>query len=133
MAVAWVADARNWPLGRSSPRPATPSSPCHPFAIQALRQHRRQQLRLRLALGQAPTLRLRWVEPGQSLRPVELDLVFRNERGTPVNPNHASRAFARLAGVIEGVFGPGARGGRAVSVGRRAEGTWSETQPSNPT
>jgi integrase len=104
-----------------------------PFAVQALRQHRRQQFRLRLALGQAPTLRLRRVEPGQSLRPVELDLVFRNERGTPVNPNHASRAFARLAGVIEGVFGPGARGGRAVSVGRRAEGKWSETRPSNPT
>jgi integrase len=25
------------------------------------------------------------------------DLVFQTERGTPVNPNHASRAFARLA------------------------------------
>jgi integrase len=44
-----------------------------------------------------PTLWLRWVEPGQAPRPVELDLVFRTERGTPVNPNHASRAFARLA------------------------------------
>jgi len=68
-----------------------------PFAVQALRQHRRQQHRLRLALGQAPTLWLRWVEPGQPPRPVKLDLVFRTERGTPVNPNHASRAFARLA------------------------------------
>ena len=107
--------------------------------------------------------------------------MFRTERGTPVNPNHASRAFARLAasvglaahphllrhalasamaankepasiiaaqlrhadggalaqrvyihqlpqtaprlaGVIEGVFGPAARDGRAVSAGRRAEG-----------
>ena len=28
----------------------------------------------------------------------------------------------RLAGVIEGVFGPAARDGRAVSAGRRAEG-----------
>jgi hypothetical protein len=28
---------------------------------------------------------------------IPLDLVFRTERGTPVNPNHASRAFARLA------------------------------------
>jgi integrase len=37
------------------------------------------------------------VEPGRPPRPVELDLVFRTERGTPVNPNHASRAFARLA------------------------------------
>jgi site-specific recombinase XerD len=65
--------------------------------VQALRQHRRQQRRLRLALGQAPTLWLHWVEPGQAPRPVELDLVFRTERGTPVNPNHASRAFTRLA------------------------------------
>ena len=123
--------------------------------------------------------------------PVELDLVFRTERGTPVNPNHASRAFARLAasvglvahphmlrhalasamaankepasiiaaqlrhadggalaqrvyihqlpqtaprlaGVIEGVFGPAARDGRAVSAGRRAEGNRRETRPSNP-
>jgi integrase len=68
-----------------------------PFAVQALRHHRRQQHRLHLSLGQPPTLRLRWVEPGQPPRPVELDLVFRTERGTPVNPNHASRAFARLA------------------------------------
>jgi integrase len=117
--------------------------------------------------------------------------VFRTERGTPVNPNHASRAFARLAasvglvahphmlrhalasamsankepasiiaaqlrhadggalaqrvyihqlpqtaprlaGVIEGVFGLAARDGRAVSAGRRAEGKWRETRPSNP-
>ena len=29
--------------------------------------------------------------------PVQLDLVFRTERGTPINPNHASRAFAHLA------------------------------------
>jgi len=29
--------------------------------------------------------------------PVELDLVFRTERGTPVNPNHASRTFSRIA------------------------------------
>jgi integrase len=27
----------------------------------------------------------------------ELNLVFRTERGTPVNPNHASRTFTRLA------------------------------------
>jgi integrase len=31
---------------------------------------------------------------------VELDLVFRTERGTPVNPNHASRAFARMAASV---------------------------------
>jgi integrase len=163
-----------------------------PFAVQALRRHRRQQHRLRLALGQPTTLWLRWVEPGQPPHPVELDLVFRTERGTPVNPNHASRAFAhlaasagldahphllrhalasamaankepasiiaaqlrhadggalaqrvyihqlpqtapRLAGVIEGVFGPEAHAGRAVSAGRRAEGKWREPQPSSPT
>jgi Phage integrase family len=40
------------------------------------------------------------VEPGRPPRPVELDLVFRTERGTPVNPNHASRAFARLAASV---------------------------------
>jgi integrase len=157
-----------------------------PFSVQALRRHRRQQHRLRLAVGQPATVGLRWVEPGQPPRPVELDLVFRTERGTPVNPNHASRAFARLAagvglaahphllrhalasamaankepasiiaaqlrhadggalaqrvyihqlpqtaprlaGVIEGVFGPTARDGRAMSAGRRAEGKWRET------
>jgi integrase len=67
-----------------------------PFAVQALRHHRREQARLRLALGQPAIVPLRWVEPGRLPDPVELDLVFRTERGTPVNPNHASRAFARL-------------------------------------
>ena len=159
-----------------------------PFAIEALRHHRRQQARLRLACGQPQTVTLRRVEPGRPPQPIQLDLVFRTERGTPVNPNHASRAFARLAasvgldahphmlrhalasvmaaekepasiiaaqlrhadggalaqrvyihqlpqtaprlaGVIEGVFGPAARNGRAVSAGRRAEGKRRETQP----
>jgi integrase len=71
-----------------------------PFAVQALRQHRRQQARLRLACGQPQTVPLRRVEPGRPAQPVQLDLVFRTERGTPVNPNHASRAFARLAASI---------------------------------
>jgi integrase len=71
-----------------------------PFAIQALRRHRREQLRLRLAVGQSATVGLRWVEPGRPPHPVELDLVFRTERGTPVNPNHASRAFAHLAASV---------------------------------
>jgi integrase len=35
------------------------------FAVRALRRHRREQLRLRLALGQPATLWLRWVEPGR--------------------------------------------------------------------
>jgi integrase len=162
-----------------------------PFAVQALRQHRLKQARLRLACGQPQTVPLRWVEPARPPQPVQLDLVFRTERGTPVNPNHASRSFARLAasiglaahphllrhalasamaankepasiiaaqlrhtdggalaqrvyihqlpqtasrvaGVIEGVFGPAARDGRAVSAGRRVEGNRSETGASNP-
>jgi integrase len=68
--------------------------------VQALRHHRRQQARFRLALGQPATVELRYVEPGRPPRPVELDLVFRTERGTPVNPNHASRAFTRLAASV---------------------------------
>ena len=165
-----------------------------PFAVQALRQHRRQQTRWRLACGQPQTVSLRRVEPGRPPQPVQLDLVFRTERGTPVNPNHASRAFARLAasvglaahphmlrhalasamaankepasiiaaqlrhadggglaqrvyihllpqtaprvaGVIEGVFGPAARGAQVVptvSAGRRLEGNRRETGASNP-
>src|SRR5512132_4207224 len=71
-----------------------------PFAVQALRQHRLKQARLRLACGQPQTVSLRWVEPGRPPQPVQLDLVFRTERGTPVNPNHASRAFARLAASV---------------------------------
>jgi integrase len=163
-----------------------------PFAVQALRRHRRQQARLRLALRQPATVALRWVEPGRPPCVVQLDLVFRTERSTPVNPNHASRAFARLAasvglvahphmlrhalasamtankepasiiaaqlrhadggalaqrvyihqlpqtaprlaGLIEGVFGPAARATRSVSAPRRAEGNRRETRPSNPT
>jgi integrase len=71
-----------------------------PFAVQALRQHRRQQARWRLTYGQPQTVTLRRVEPGRPAQPAQLDLVFRTERGTPVNPNHASRAFARLAASI---------------------------------
>jgi integrase len=71
-----------------------------PFARQALRHHRRQQARLRLALGQPTTLPLRFIEPGRPPQLVELDLVFCTERGTPVNPNHASRTFARLAASV---------------------------------
>src|SRR6266542_7167062 len=68
-----------------------------PFAVQALRHHRHQQARLRLAGGLPATIELRWVEPGQPLQPRQLDLVFRTERGTALNPNHASRGFAKLA------------------------------------
>jgi hypothetical protein len=41
----------------------------------------------------------------------------------------------RVAGVIEGVFGPAARGAQVVptvSAGRQVEGNWSETGASNP-
>jgi integrase len=165
-----------------------------PFAVQALRQHRLKQARLRLACGQPQTVSLRGVEPGRPAQPVQLDLVFRTERGRSVNPNHASRAFARLAasiglaahphllrhalasamaankepasiiaaqlrhadggalaqrvyihqlpqtasrvaGLIEGVFGPAARGAQVmprVSAGRRVEGNRRETRASNP-
>jgi integrase len=165
-----------------------------PFAVQALRHHRRQQARLRLAGEQPQTIPLRRVEPGRPPQPVQLDLVFRTERGRPVNPNHASRAFARLAAsvgleahphmlrhalasamaankepasiiaaqlrhadggglaqrvyihqlpqtaprvakLIEGVFGPAARGAQVtptVSAGRRVEGKRRETGASNP-
>jgi len=163
-----------------------------PFAVQALRHHHIQQAHLRRAGLQPATVWLRWVEPGQSPRPRELDLVFRTERGTPLNPNHASRGFAKLAlgvgldahphmlrhalasamaankepasiiaaqlrhadghadggalaqriyihqlpqtaprvaGRIEGVFGPAARDARSVSAERRAERNRSETGP----
>jgi hypothetical protein len=39
---------------------------------------------------------------------------------------------SRVAGVIEGVFGPAARDGRAVSAARRVEGNRRGTRPSNP-
>jgi hypothetical protein len=39
---------------------------------------------------------------------------------------------SRVAGLIEGVFGPAARDGRAVSAARRVEGNRSETGASNP-
>jgi len=68
-----------------------------PFAVAALHRHRHQQRQLRLAGAQPPTITLRWVEPGQLPRPLELDLVFRTQRGTALNPNHASRGFANLA------------------------------------
>jgi integrase len=158
-----------------------------PFAVAALRRHRHQQRQLRLAGTQPPTIALRWVEPGQLPRPVELDLVFRTQRGTALNPNHASRGFAnlansvgldahphmlrhalasamaankepasiiatqlrhadggalaqrvyihqlpqtapRVAGLIEGVFGPTARDARSASAPGPADATLRETQ-----
>src|SRR6266498_2864752 len=170
-------------------RPYPPGSvtwlrPCS--AVQALREHRRQQARLRLAGHQPPTVEGRWVGPGRPGRPVGLHLVHRTERGTALNPNHASRGFAhlassvgldahpymlrhalasamaankepasiiaaqlrhadggalaqrvyihqlpqtapRVAGLIEGVFGPAGAVARSVSAERRAERRWSES------
>jgi integrase len=65
------------------------------FAVDALRDYRHVQ-------GIRAPLRLLLVQPGQAPRPVELDLLLRTERDTPVRPEHASRAFrafARGAGI----------------------------------
>jgi integrase len=72
-----------------------------PFAVQALRQHRRQQARLRLAGGQPQTVPLRWVEPGRPAQPVQLDLVFAPSgahRSTPTTPAAPSPAWPPMSG-----------------------------------
>jgi integrase len=64
------------------------------FALDALRDYEdKQDIR-------AP-LQLLLVQPGQAPRPVELDLLLRTERGTPVRPEHASRAFRAFAQAAE--------------------------------
>ncbi len=60
------------------------------FAVKALR-HYQQEQRLRTPL------RLLLVQPSQAPRSVELDLVLRTERDTPLRPEHASRAFGAFA------------------------------------
>jgi integrase len=60
------------------------------FAVDALRDY--QQLH-----RQRTPLRLLQVQPGQAPRPVELDLLLRTERDTPLRPEHASRAFRAFA------------------------------------
>jgi hypothetical protein len=58
-----------------------------PFAIQALRPHRRSQARLRLAYAHSATVGgCAGVEPGRPPRPVELDLVFHTERAHRSTP-----------------------------------------------
>lgn len=67
------------------------------FAVHALRDYQQAQRQR----TRAP-LRLMVVQPGQAPRPVELDLLLRTERGSPVRPEHASRefrAFAQAAGI----------------------------------
>jgi integrase len=60
------------------------------FAVDALRDYRQKQ-------GQRTLLPLLFVEPGQPPRPVELDLLLRTERDTPLRPEHVSRAFRAFA------------------------------------
>jgi integrase len=60
------------------------------FAVDALRDY--QQLQ-----RHRTPVRLLHVQPGQDPRPVELDLVLRTGRGTPMRPEHASRAFRAFA------------------------------------
>src|SRR6266542_3686134 len=60
------------------------------FAVKALRDY--QQLQRRRT-----PVPLLFVQPGEAPRPVELDLVLRTERGTPVRPEHASRVFRVFA------------------------------------
>lgn len=60
------------------------------FAVDALRDYQQVQ-------GQRTALRLLLVEPGQAPRPVELDLLLRTGRDTPVRPEHASRVFRAFA------------------------------------
>jgi hypothetical protein len=55
-------------------------------AMDALRDYQHEQ-------GIRAPLRLLFVQPGGAPRPVELDLLLRTERDTPVRPKHASRAF----------------------------------------
>jgi hypothetical protein len=74
--------------------PASKAVLCLPaFAVAALCDYQRQQqARTRTADGHRARLRLLHVEPGEPPRPVELDLVLRTQWGTPLRPNHASRA-----------------------------------------
>jgi integrase len=68
------------------------------FAATALRHYQAEQEKITRALGghRAP-VRLPLVQPGQAPRPVELDLILRTERDTPVRPEHATRAFRTFA------------------------------------
>jgi hypothetical protein len=64
------------------------------FALDALRDDENKQ-------GIRAPLQLLLVQPGQAPRPVQLDLLLRTERGTPVRPEHASRAFRAFAQAAE--------------------------------
>jgi integrase len=82
-----------------------------PFAVLALRRHRRQQARLRLAVKQPATVPLR----GALAQRVYI--------------HQLPQTAPRLARLIEGVFGPAARATRSVSAPRRAEGNRRNPDP----
>ena len=68
------------------------------FAVTALRQYQQEHQQLVQMLGGHPTpVRLVLVQPGQAPGLVELDLILRTERDTPVRPEHATRAFRTFA------------------------------------
>jgi integrase len=79
--------------------PASQAVLCLPaFAVAALRDYQQHQHpRTRAADSHRARLRLLHVHPGQPPRPVELDLVLRTQWGTPLRPNHVSRAFRAFA------------------------------------
>ena len=182
------ADARNSRSGRSNPLPAARCS-LPPFAVQALRQHRRQQAASASPAGgpdgNASKGRTRPAAPAGPAGPVPHRAGHagqpqprqprlrppRRQRRAGGPSSHAAacpglghggqqgagqhhrrpaascrrrrlaqrvyihqlpQTAPRVAGVIEGVFGPAARDGRAVSAARRAEGAGGKPDPRTP-
>jgi hypothetical protein len=190
-ALGWVAAARSCRSGRSSPRPAAPSSPCHPspsrrsavtaasstgsaspsarpppsgcagsspashparssWTWRSAPSGARQSIPTTPAAPRPPGHQ-RWSgrpsppappcpgvgDGGQQRTASIIAAQLRHADGGAlaqrVYIHQLPQTAPRLAGVIEGVFGPEAREGRAVSAGRRLEGTWRGTRPSSPT
>jgi hypothetical protein len=93
---------------RRTGRPSPPAAPCPGLSDggqQGTGQHHRRPATPRRRRGARPA----------RLHP-------------PAAPNRTPAGWG-----IEGVFGPAARDGATMSAGRRAEGKWRETRPSNPT
>jgi hypothetical protein len=156
-ALGWVAAAKSWRSGRSSPRPATPSSPCHPSRSRRCAVTAASSTVSAWPSASPPPSGCAGSSPASHPTPSSSTWSSALSGARRSTPNHASGAFAqlrhadggalaqrvyihqlpqtapRLAGVIEGVFGPEAHAGRAVSARRRAEGKWRESQPSSPT
>jgi len=69
-----------------------------PFAVTALRHYQAEQQAITQALGgHRRPIWLPLAQPGQAPRPVQLDLILRTERDTPVRPEHATQAFRTFA------------------------------------